>query len=83
MNQWEELLLADWPGPANSNDFEVVDSNKLCNDSDRDVHKEESNMFAAWKESHLRAFQVMDKELKLHPILDCFCSGTTIVTILK
>lgn len=83
MNQWEELLLAEWPGPATSNDFEVGDSNKLCNDSDGDMHKEESKMFAAWKESHLRAFKVMDKELKLHPILDCFCSGTTAVTILK
>ena len=53
MNQWEELLLANWPGPTNSNDFEVVDSNKLCNDSDGDVHKEDSKMFATWKESHL------------------------------
>jgi len=76
MNQWEELLLAEWPSHANDNNFEVVDSSKLCNDSDAD-------MVEAWKESHLRAFKVMDKELKLHPILECFCSGTTAVTAIK
>ncbi|XP_057815038.2 probable protein phosphatase 2C 66 [Cryptomeria japonica] len=40
-------------------------------------------MFAAWKESFLKAFKVMDKELRLHPTVDCFCSGTTAVTLVK
>lgn len=25
----------------------------------------------------------MDKELKFHPTIDCFCSGTTAVTMIK
>lgn len=25
----------------------------------------------------------MDKELKLHPTVDCFCSGSTAVTLVK
>lgn len=83
VNQWQELLLTEWPSHANLSNFEADDSNKFLNDSDGAMHKEESNMFAAWKESHLRAFKVMDKELKLHPILDCFCSGTTAVTVIK
>ncbi|XP_054806470.1 probable protein phosphatase 2C 33 isoform X2 [Prosopis cineraria] len=29
------------------------------------------------------ACKVMDKELKLHPGIDCFCSGTTAVTLVK
>ncbi|CAK9214587.1 unnamed protein product [Sphagnum troendelagicum] len=37
----------------------------------------------AWKESHLMAYRVMDKELFSHPSVDCFCSGTTTVTVLK
>lgn len=40
-------------------------------------------VFTTLKESFLKAFKVMDKELKLHPNIDCFCSGTTAVTALK
>jgi serine/threonine protein phosphatase PrpC len=40
-------------------------------------------MFQPWMEAHLTAYQVMDKELRSHPLIDCFCSGTTAVTILK
>ncbi|KAF6164389.1 hypothetical protein GIB67_037546 [Kingdonia uniflora] len=29
------------------------------------------------------AFKLMDKELKLHPLIDCLCSGSTAVTLLK
>lgn len=37
----------------------------------------------ALKESFLKACKVMDKELKLHADIDCFCSGTTAVTLVK
>lgn len=40
-------------------------------------------MFGPWKESHLLAFKEMDQELRMHPAIDCFCSGTTTVTVLK
>lgn len=43
----------------------------------------EPSMFGAWKESHLMAYRVMDQELFSHQNLDCFCSGTTTVTVLK
>ena len=35
------------------------------------------------KESFLKAFKVMDKELKLHPYIDCYTSGTTSVALIK
>ncbi|KAK1290565.1 putative protein phosphatase 2C 33 [Acorus calamus] len=35
------------------------------------------------KESFLKAFKTMDKELKVHPNINCFCSGTTAVTLVK
>lgn len=35
------------------------------------------------KQSILEAFNLMDKELRLHPTIDCFCSGTTAVTLVK
>jgi serine/threonine protein phosphatase PrpC len=40
-------------------------------------------MFQPWMEAHLTAYRVMDKELRSHPLIDCFCSGTTAVTVLK
>ncbi len=40
-------------------------------------------VFEAWKKPHLAAYKTMDKELQLHPDIDCFCSGTTSVTLLK
>ncbi|KAK8923890.1 putative protein phosphatase 2C 33 [Platanthera zijinensis] len=41
------------------------------------------DIFTTLKDSFLKAFKVMDKELKLHPNIDCFCSGTTAVTLVK
>lgn len=35
------------------------------------------------KQSILKAFSLTDKELRLHPTIDCFCSGTTAVTLVK
>lgn len=35
------------------------------------------------KESFLKAFKVMDRELRMHPSIDSFCSGTTAVTLIK
>jgi hypothetical protein len=40
-------------------------------------------MFLPLKQSYLKAFKTMDKELKLHPTVDCFCSGSTAVTLVK
>lgn len=35
------------------------------------------------KNSILKAYKLMDKELKLHPTIDCYCSGTTAVALIK
>eukprot|EP00249_Psilotum_nudum_P020191 c27597_g1_i1 orf=336-1562(-) len=43
---------------------------------------QESDVFL-WNDAHIKAFRAMDKDLKRHPKIDCFCSGTTVVTILK
>ncbi|KEH21867.1 phosphatase 2C family protein [Medicago truncatula] len=37
----------------------------------------------ALRESFLKASKIMDKELKMHRDIDCFCSGTTAVTLIK
>ncbi|KAF8388539.1 hypothetical protein HHK36_027214 [Tetracentron sinense] len=45
--------------------------------------KEYPEIFLTLKESFLKAFKVMDKDLRVHPNIDCFCSGTTAVTLIK
>lgn len=35
------------------------------------------------KQAILKAFKSMDKELKMHSAIDCFCSGSTAVTLIK
>ncbi|KAJ7973638.1 putative Protein phosphatase-2c [Quillaja saponaria] len=40
-------------------------------------------IFQTLKESFLKAFKVMDRELRMHPNIDSFCSGTTAVTLIK
>ncbi|XP_041000823.1 probable protein phosphatase 2C 33 [Juglans microcarpa x Juglans regia] len=41
------------------------------------------DFFMTMRGPFLKAFKVMDKELKLHPSIDCYCSGTTAVTLVK
>ncbi|XP_058209025.1 probable protein phosphatase 2C 52 [Rhododendron vialii] len=36
-----------------------------------------------WREAFLKSYKAMDKELRSHPNLDSFCSGSTAVTIVK
>ncbi|CAA2979054.1 probable phosphatase 2C 33 [Olea europaea subsp. europaea] len=40
-------------------------------------------IFQILKESFLKAYKVMDRELKMYANIDCFCSGTTAVTLVK
>ncbi|KAK8519100.1 hypothetical protein V6N12_012329 [Hibiscus sabdariffa] len=47
----------------------------------RDFEKERLN--CSWREAFVKSYKAMDKELRSHPNLDCFCSGTTAVTLVK
>lgn len=54
---------------------------------DTSVNFEETDnspeIFQKLKESFLKAFKVMDRELSMYGNVDCFCSGTTAVTLIK
>ncbi|XP_010522631.1 PREDICTED: probable protein phosphatase 2C 52 [Tarenaya hassleriana] len=43
----------------------------------------EDKLNCLWREAFLKSYKAMDKELRSHPNLDCFCSGSTAVTIVK
>ncbi|KAL3653928.1 putative protein phosphatase 2C 33 [Castilleja foliolosa] len=45
--------------------------------------KNQPEIFETLKELFLKAFKLMDRELRMHANIDCFCSGTTAVTLVK
>lgn len=51
--------------------------------TDSEEKEKDPEFFKILKKSFLKAFKVMDKELRVHPNIDCFCSGTTAVTLVK
>lgn len=69
---------------------EVGSSGACCNadpksdgvDLEKDDSVEDQNS-SLWRDTFLKSYKAMDKELKSHPNVDCFCSGSTAVTIVK
>eukprot|EP00268_Persea_americana_P042267 TRINITY_DN422_c1_g1_i1.p1 TRINITY_DN422_c1_g1~~TRINITY_DN422_c1_g1_i1.p1 ORF type:complete len:490 (+),score=112.52 TRINITY_DN422_c1_g1_i1:830-2299(+) len=51
--------------------------------ADLEEIEKHTEIFLTLKDSFLKAFKVMDKELRVHRKIDCFCSGTTAVTLIK
>ncbi|XP_065874530.1 probable protein phosphatase 2C 52 [Euphorbia lathyris] len=59
----------------NSKKSDIVEAEKDGPGDDR--------LNSTWSEAFLKSYKSMDKELRSHPNLDCFCSGSTAVTIVK
>ncbi|XP_073159227.1 probable protein phosphatase 2C 6 [Henckelia pumila] len=53
-----------------------------CESLEAEENEKIPEMHIPLKKSILKAFKLMDKELKLHPTIDCFCSGTTAVALI-
>ncbi|KAG2403883.1 protein phosphatase 2C 33 [Vigna angularis] len=64
---------------SEGNGFRLVDEKTYPTYHELD----ETDITLTLKESYLKACKLMDKELKMHPDIDCFCSGTTAVTLVK
>ncbi|KAM0063666.1 putative protein-serine/threonine phosphatase [Helianthus debilis subsp. tardiflorus] len=68
-------------GNVNGNTHEEEDEDDdLCEESEKQQVPEK---YIPLKKSILKAFRLMDMELKTHPAIDCFCSGSTAVTLVK
>ncbi|CAH8251039.1 unnamed protein product [Arabidopsis lyrata] len=52
-------------------------------EAEKEESTEEHKLNFLWEEAFLKSFNAMDKELRSHPNLECFCSGCTAVTIIK
>ncbi|XP_022969078.1 probable protein phosphatase 2C 52 [Cucurbita maxima] len=57
-------------------------TSRECEDSEKDCFVEDSQN-SVWRDAFLNSYKAMDKELRSHPNVDCFCSGSTAVTIVK
>ncbi|KAI4344984.1 hypothetical protein L6164_012154 [Bauhinia variegata] len=77
--------VSDTGSPLGTYKFEEIGFKKIDRKTSApdQVHNVFERTFKTLKESFLKAAKVMDKELKLHPDIDCFCSGTTAVTLIK
>ncbi|KAL9379568.1 hypothetical protein Peur_028050 [Populus x canadensis] len=88
MNATSEAFLKETSlnttGSMNSEDTSFISAEEEPRASvdleDAEKHLEN---FQTLKESFLKAFKVMDRELRVHANIDCFCSGTTAVTLVK
>ncbi|OIW20746.1 hypothetical protein TanjilG_21811 [Lupinus angustifolius] len=71
-------------GSMNSEEAAFVSADEESRTSiDAEETTKHPEIFQTLKQSFLKAFKVMDRELKTHPSIDCFCSGTTAVTLVK
>ncbi|GAB2285341.1 hypothetical protein Dimus_019795 [Dionaea muscipula] len=62
------------------------DGNPIPDSGDSNSKKDvlvEDKLNSLWREAFLKSYKAMDKELKSHPNVDSFCSGSTAVTIVK
>ncbi|XVE89202.1 hypothetical protein DITRI_Ditri19aG0131700 [Diplodiscus trichospermus] len=91
--QWKESLAGDHssfhrsenaPESTISEDTASLNmDDECCEPLEIEENEQLPEMYLPLKQSMLKAFKLMDKELKLHPTIDCFCSGTTAVTLVK
>lgn len=86
--QWEVNAKSEEVLTLNSNSMNPENTSSAPVDEEPrvsvDLQETEKHpeVFQMLKESFLKAFKVMDRELK-HASIDCFCSGTTAVTLVK
>nr|GMD51252.1 probable protein phosphatase 2C 6 [Ipomoea batatas] len=85
--EWEAKSTTDRTSASENGDTngnsqvdEFVDDD-LCESTEAENNEKFPEMYLPLKQSILKAFKSMDKELKLHPTIDCFCSGTTAVAL--
>lgn len=70
-----DVLYAEAPTPFTGDETSRVFT-------DLEINKTPEKL-QALKDTFLKAFKVMDRELKMYSSIDCFCSGTTAVTLIK
>ncbi|THG21568.1 hypothetical protein TEA_007942 [Camellia sinensis var. sinensis] len=85
-SQWKANSKSDRSENGNatkSSNFEECVDDDWCASLEVEENEKVPEMYLPLKQSMLKAFKLMDKELKFHSAIDCFCSGTTAVALVK
>ncbi|KAE8691246.1 putative protein phosphatase 2C 33 [Hibiscus syriacus] len=80
----EDAFGSNAAGSTNSEDMDLlsVDEESRASEDLKETEKY-PDIFEMLKGCFLKAYKAMDRELRMHPSVDCFCSGTTAVTLVK
>ncbi|XP_039062683.1 probable protein phosphatase 2C 33 isoform X2 [Hibiscus syriacus] len=80
----EDAFGLNAAGSTNSEDMDLlsVDEGSRASEDLKETDKH-PDLFETLKVCFLKAYKAMDRELRMHPSIDCFCSGTTAVTLVK
>ncbi|PWA76461.1 protein phosphatase 2C 66 [Artemisia annua] len=70
-------------GNTNGSAHNEEEEDNWCDESLVSEKEQVPEKYIPLKKSLLKAFSLMDMELKTHPSIDCFCSGSTAVALIK
>ncbi|CAN7107983.1 unnamed protein product [Brassica rapa subsp. narinosa] len=80
---WEAIVPINSASNINNSEDASFVSAEEEPSANNNSEESQSDLFQTLKDAFLKAFKVMDRELKFHKSVDCFCSGTTAVTLIK
>ncbi|KAG8050827.1 hypothetical protein GUJ93_ZPchr0009g1786 [Zizania palustris] len=75
------LTLKAEQDPSSNTDLDSSDKSD-CTSSFSDT-SDEKQLLSTWKNIFVKAFEDVDEELRKHSGIDCICSGTTAVTVVR
>lgn len=71
---------AEDDAPSSNADVDSFDKSDCTSSSDT---SDEHQLLSSWKSLIVKAFEDVDEELRQHSGIDCLCSGTTAVTVVR
>ncbi|XP_062197434.1 probable protein phosphatase 2C 73 isoform X2 [Phragmites australis] len=74
------LKLKTEEDPSINTNLDSFDKSNSTSSSDT---SDENQLLTTWKNIFLKAFEDVDEELRQHSGIDCICSGTTAVTVVR
>ncbi|KAG2544105.1 probable protein phosphatase 2C 73 [Panicum virgatum] len=77
----DNLKLTTEEDPSSSNtDVDSFDKSDSTSSSDT---SDENLLLSTWKDIFVKTFEEVDQDLRQHSGIDCICSGTTAVTVVR
>jgi hypothetical protein len=78
----DTLKLTTEQDSSSNTDLDSSDKSDSTLSIDDDT-SDEKHLLSTWKNISVKTFEQVDEELKQHSGIDCICSGTTAVTVVR